>query len=513
MRIVGTPLLTIGRRRTLVAGAAACLAAASGVIGLLAPAGAAAAAGLSWRACPYPQAPKDLRCAAISVPVDYAHPQGPRTRVVIDRLPAADPSQRIGSLVFDPGGPGASGTYLVYKQAQGAPLFTPAVRRRYDLIGLDPRGVGLSDPLRCSYRLFDQRVDLFPRDEHQFAALIRHNRALGRSCLKDSGPLAAHVDTRSVARDFDAIRRELGQPRLDYLGLSYGTEIGTEYAALYPRRVGRMALDGVLAHSLSQAAMVREESAAYATEFTRFAAWCDHSSACVLRGHDPLGSFGRLAEAADKTPIPAPGCRSGHCAIKVSGEDIRADAQGLILFPPPSIVSAGWPGLATAIAQAEHGNATALSPPRATSDADPAISASGLAIECQDFPSHDTFAQLRRLGDQIRRADPATGGLSQSYEVAAECDGWPLAAHFPPQPFPRPHTAPILLTSATHDPSTAHAWALDVHRQLPNSVLVTRRGDGHTSYFTPGATQATITRYLTTGKLPEPDRVRRRLGL
>jgi len=159
------------------------------------------------------------------------------THVVIDRLPAADQAHRLGSLVFDPGGPGGSGTQLVAREALGLRLFSSGVRDDYDLIGYDPRGVGLSEPIRCSAALFNRPIDYFPQTRSAFRRLVAHNRALGRSCERDSGPLAAHDDTISVARDLDAVRAALGEPTLNYLGLSYGTEIdGSRHSGKQTRR-------------------------------------------------------------------------------------------------------------------------------------------------------------------------------------------------------------------------------------------------------------------------------------
>jgi pimeloyl-ACP methyl ester carboxylesterase len=465
---------------------------------------------LAWRACPYPGVPAALQCATLTVPVDYAHPARGNTHIVIDRLLAADPSHRLGSLVVDPGGPGGSGTQFVGRESLGGlPLFTSGVRDDYDLIGYDPRGIGLSDPIRCSAALFNRPIDYFPQTRSAFRRLVAYNGALGRSCEHDSGLLAAHDDTISVVRDLDAVRAALGQPTLNYLGLSYGTEIASLYAARFPHRVGRMVLDGNLEHSLDERTMVLDESHVYEVELSRWGTWCDHATSCSLRGHHPLQAFTRLAASADRRPIPAPGCAKVGCRPRVTGQDIRQDAQNLILFKSPGVVGPGWAGLATAIRQAQHGNATKLSPLRATGDEGRAIASSGLTVECQDFPTTiNTFAGLHALGALVRQRDPLTGGLSQSYEIAAQCVGWPLVAHNPPH---RLHVSsqipPILMVNATHDPSTAYVWAEGLHRQLPHSVLLTRRGDGHTSYLNPGATQTAINAFLVNGTLPKPGTV------
>ena len=145
--------------------------------------------------------------------------------------PPLTPPTGWAASIFDPGGPGGSGTRLIALEALGnPPAFTSGVRDDYDLIGFDPRGVGLSDPIRCSAALFNQPIDYFPQTGSAFRRLVAHNRALGRSCERNSGPLAADDDTISVARDLDAVRAALGEPTLNFLGLSYGTEIGALYA-------------------------------------------------------------------------------------------------------------------------------------------------------------------------------------------------------------------------------------------------------------------------------------------
>ena len=476
---------------------------------LTAGATAAPTQALVWRACPYPGVPPALQCATLTVPVEYAHPARGSTHVVIDRLRAADPAHRLGSLVIDPGGPGGSGTQFVGRESLGGPLVSAGVRDDYDLIGFDPRGVGLSDPIRCSAALFNQPISWFPQTRSAFRGLVAHNRALGNSCERDSGPLAAHDDTISVARDLDAVRAALNEPTLNYLGLSYGTEIGGLYAALFPHRIGRMVLDGNLEHSLDERTMVLDESHAYEVELSRWGTWCDHAKSCSLRGHHPLQAFTRLAASADRHPVPAPGCAKAGCRLSVTGQDMRVDAENLILFKKPGVIGTSWAGLATAIRQAERGNATQLSPPRATSDRARAIAGSGLTVECQDFPTTiNTFAGLHALGALVRRLDPLTGGLSQSYGIAAQCVGWPLPAHNPPHRLHvSPQIPPILMVNSTYDPSTAYVWAKVLHRQLPNSILLTRRGDGHTSSINPGATRMAITAFLVNGTLPAPGTV------
>ena len=471
-----------------------------------------AASTLHWTACPLPDAPATLQCASIQVPVDYADPNGPKTAVTVNRLKSNGPHPR-GSLFFDPGGPGGAGTEFVYAEALGLHFFTAATRQNFDLIGLDPRGVGLSSPVRCDPELLNRQVSLFPKDEAGFRRLVARNQALGRSCRQLTGPLLEHVDTVSVARDLEALRRALGPDKLNYLGLSYGSQLGTSYAELFPSKIRTLALDGALDHSLSAVTLFTQEAHAYEDSFNRFIGWCQQTTTCALHGQNVARLFDRLVAAADRTPIPAPTCvAQGGCRSSVTGEDIRFNTQGLLLFktPIPLIADDGWNGLALALQQAAAGDASALASPTASEPSGGPLNGSAIAIECLDWPTPvRTLRDLRRLQRLGQSVSPRFGGASQSWTILAGCVGWPAPVVNPPQPIKVRHAPRILITNATHDPSTAYPWALQLHRHLPSSVLVTREGDGHTSYLSrvPSRTRDAIDRYLATTRTPPPGTV------
>jgi pimeloyl-ACP methyl ester carboxylesterase len=476
------------------------------------PAEAAGPPALAWAACPYPGAPAALQCASIRVPVDYAHPHGPTTTITMDRLPATG-AHPVGSLFFNPGGPGGSGTEFVFGESVGAEFFSAATREHFDLIGVDPRGVGLSSPVRCDPALLNQRVPVFPRNEAEFRQMVAHNRALGSSCLQMTGPLLKHVDTVSAARDLEALRRALGQGKINYLGLSYGSQLGSTYAELYPTHIRTLALDGALDHSLPGLTLYKDESRAYEDSLNRFFAWCAQTTACALHGRDVPRLFDKLVAAADRTPLPAPTCvQSNACRPTVTGAEIRLAAQNYLLFPNPIkyIADDGRNGLALALQQAEAGDASKFSSPLATAPSGGDASGSTIAIECLDWQTPvRTFADLQRLERLGRRVAPRLGGASQSWTILTGCIGWPAPVVNPPQPIVVRHAPPILITNATHDPSTAYPWALQLHRDLPSSVLVTRDGDGHTSYLADGVshTRDAIDTYLATGRTPPPSTV------
>jgi pimeloyl-ACP methyl ester carboxylesterase len=247
---------------------------------------------VQWHGC-RAELPPTLQCGELSVPLDYRHPRGAQITLGFNRLPAKDPAHRIGSLILNPGGPGGAGSEVVVVEAAGARLWDPGLNERFDLIGMDPRGIGLSTRVQCDPAVVNQPVLLFPRTRAEFRLLADHARAVGESCLELTGPLLGLVDTVSVARDMEALRRALGEGKLNFLGLSYGAELGAQYAELYPKRIRVMALDGALEHSLSGATLFADAATGYEDTLQRF-------------GH---GAGGR--RAARSTGAKSSGCSTG----------------------------------------------------------------------------------------------------------------------------------------------------------------------------------------------------------
>lgn len=466
---------------------------------------------LEWHRCST-ALPAELECAQMQVPLDYAVPDGPAITLGMNRLKATDPASRIGSLIFEPGGPGGAGTDYVRAQALGVEIFTPKLRKYFDIVGFDPRGVGTSTAVKCDPKLWNEILSLFPRDKAAYDAMVMQTTAFGQSCLKRTGPLLGHIDTLSVVRDLDAVRAALGDDKLNYLGLSYGTMVGAEYAEMFPTRIRVMALDGALDHSQSETTVHFVEAIANEQVFGRFAAWCAETKECALNGRDVLEEFDALVKQADEKPIPAPGCvKSGECRATVTGDDIRFNVQGKLLFKEPisQIGLPGWPGLAKALAKAINGDASDLSSPMYQSESNGDFAET--AIQCVDWPSETTAKyrglQAMRLFDKA--AAPHTQGATQSWLIQTRCRGWPVPVENAPRALTAKGAPPILLVNATHDPSTSMQWALEMTSQLPSSVLLIRDGDGHTTYLNSGESQvrAAIDDYLVTGKTPPPNTV------
>ena len=464
---------------------------------------------IRWHGCGS-NFPPSLQCGELSVPLDYARPRGRQIKFGFARLPAQDRAHRIGSLIINPGGPGAAGSQFIALEAAGRHLWHPALHRRFDLIGMDPRGIGTSTPIQCDAAAWNQPVSLFPRNPVQFQRLASYARAVGESCLRRTGPLLGHVDTLSVARDLEALRQALGEGKLNFLGLSYGAAIGTVYAERYPKRIRAMVFDGILDHSVSTDRLFSEAAAAYEDTFNRFAAWCRRARSCRLHGRDVSALFDRLVRRADRQPLPAPQCAMQPCRPTVSGAEIRLNSFLALVVknPIPAIGLPGWKGFADALAQAERGDASLFSSHLATGpkyDGFP-----GLAVNCVDYPrtitTYKDFAAMTRRGRAIA---PHTQGASEAWLGVTGCMRWPVPLANPPHRPKIRGAPPILLVSATHDPSTSYVWARRAHRQIPRTVLLTRNGDGHTSsWLGPHSrTNDAIVDYLVTRKTPPANSV------
>jgi pimeloyl-ACP methyl ester carboxylesterase len=341
---------------------------------------------------------------------------------------------------------------------------------------------------------------VFPPSAAQFRQFVRANRAFGQSCVDATGPLIRHVDTVSVARDHEAVRAALGEPEFNWLGLSYGTQIGVQYANLFPHRVRAMVFDAVLDHSMGTERMLLDEAATVEDSFNRFAKWCSKTAACALHGRDVAALYDRIVREADRHPIPVAGA-----ARPVNGEDIRLNTQEFLLFKEPNFFRpvSGWRQLGQAIRDTLAGNASAFAVPAPQGPTD----AQALGVACLDNPSDiRSYAGYRRLANQARRIAPHLRGASQSWTLL-HCIGYPVAGTNPPRRLNVRGVPPILLVNATHDPSTSYKWAWQLRSQVRGSVLLTRIGDGHTSSMHDACARAAIDRYLIDRITPAPGSV------
>ncbi|MFE1441630.1 alpha/beta hydrolase [Streptomyces sp. NPDC058739] len=456
--------------------------------------GPAGAEPIAWADCGEGSVP-GAQCATVQVPLDWSRPRGERITLALSRLPARDPANRIGPLLFNPGGPGGSGMAAVaYSDLLSAAPEFAELRDRFDLIGFDPRGVGGSTPVTCPKPLHDPAVGAFPRTPAEHAGLKRFNKAAGSACRAATGALMDHVDTGSVVRDVEALRKAVGAEKISYLGLSYGTEIGSLYAQRYPHRVRAMVLDGVVDHSLPTRRAAADEARATERALHRFADWCAGDDSCVLKGADALAVYDGVLAAAEATGINA-----SEPGREVNAEELTNGAYTYLTQP------ATWPYLAGALAAAAGlggapADASALVAP--ASFLQPEYDAYR-TVGCHDFVSRTPgFPDMSAQAARLKRIAPHTWRYSEFWDWTSGCAGWPVAPANPPAPLAVHGAPPVLLVSTRYDAATPHVWAERLAARIEGSSLLTVEGDGHTGILNSGCARGHEARYLLSGRVP-----------
>ncbi|MGC4953463.1 alpha/beta hydrolase [Actinomadura citrea] len=448
---------------------------------------------IGWRAC---GDDGKAECATLRLPIDWSRPDGPTFGLAIARRQALDQDARVGTLVFGPGGPGDSGVQRVTRLKGGIDRFSDELRRRFDIVSFDPRGIGASHPVTCSADLLRAAPSPMIMSAAQFRATLDHNARLRADCRARTGPLYDHADTLSTVRDVDAIRAALGEPKLTFHGSSYGTLLGEMYAETFPRRVRAMVLESVDDHSIPDARrFLTSELAAAQDSFDQFAAWCGRTRECALHGKDVRAIWRDLRARADRGELPDP-----------SSPGTALPEFGLVLMAYKSFYGPDWAELASKLAALD-----AAPPLRAGARPAAAQAAGETATDpftaqfCSDWslPVRD-YGEYARL---MRRTEKVAPDMTFARPVMAisACLGRPRPVRNPQHRLDVRGSAPILLSNAVHDPATPYAWARNVARQLgPTGRLLTYEGAGHGSYDRGPCMQNTIDAYLTSLTLPPP---------
>jgi pimeloyl-ACP methyl ester carboxylesterase len=457
----------------LVALLAAELPTASGVGGPRAKIVAFYEQRAAWTACG-----GGFDCATVLVPLDYEDSLSPTIPLAVIRLKG---TASRGSLIVNPGGPGASGVDLVRLADQ---VFTPRLLAEYDIVGFDPRGVGRSAPVNClTAGQFDRftRADWTPDTETEQAQLAVVAQSLGTGCARRSPSIAPHMSSRDAARDMDVIRAVLGSEKLNYLGWSYGTLLGAQYAELFPQNVGRFVLDGAMPNSATLEQSFLGMAAGLDAALRRFAADCVRHSDCPLSGtvSHAIAQIRGLLSRLDHVPIRGWQGRTLTESLATGG------LIGSMSWPPIS-----WDRLRAALAAAFDGDGEPL-----LAIADEAVGrdpVSGtyvdnsatayFAVTCSDSPALGAVDHASRLAEQAVESAPVFGAYFAWLTLT--CWQWaPRESATQVQPPARAvGSGPILVVATTHDPLTPYRDGVDVAEQLDNAVLLTLEGDGHTAY-------------------------------
>lgn len=455
------------------------------------PAVAAAPSGpgstLAWGDCEGENLVREMRCASIEVPVNWAEPAGRTIELTVGLLPATGAQRRIGTVFAIPGGPGGSG---VADLSASAGSFAE-LRGRFDVVSFEPRNTVDKGVLPYDCLITGPWIGL-PGSRAEYAALGRRNRAAAERCRAADPEFFDHLDSASVARDIEAVRVALGEERLSFIATSYGGVPAIAYSRLFPARVRAMVFDGAANpyQDRARGRLPHEES------FARFAAWCTADTACALHGRDVGAVWRALVARADRTPVPVAGE-----GVAYSGFDLKQAAAPSVISPGPAPEFPRWTELAEAIARADGGDASGFADYVRRSAKSPKVPAFvGMSMtHCLDglgFRDYDEYRARRRAGERLL---PNLAGIELWHPLA--CVGWPAPATNPPAPLPAGELPPYLgVGSWTDFDGTA-----DLVRRVPGSAAVQYQGYGHGLYNSGvSCVVAHVNRYLISLRLPAP---------
>jgi pimeloyl-ACP methyl ester carboxylesterase len=462
----------------------------------------------NWRPCP--EVPTDLvgrgasgmtySCASVSVPRDWTNAgSGATYSISMIRIRSRTQQNRIGSLLLNPGGPGASGidlaVYLSFGETLGG--LPTEITNKFDIIGFDPRGVGRSDPIKCISTTDQDASFAAPPDpvsQAQFDELVSLNKKVADACGAKYGTQLPLFSTEQAAKDMDALRTAVGDEKMSYLGFSYGTLLGATYAQLFPTKVRAMVLDGAVDPVQTYIEGSEAQAKGFERAFTNFVEWCRQTPDRCPIAPDARKAVTDALAAADKNPVPYP--------------DGRKATSGWIFVALISSLytETGWPALAGAIAALKEGNArrafvladqyTERKPDGSYTN----LFDANLAVNCADTKDAPSIDEVRRLQGEWRKKYPLFGAALAVGMLP--CTFWP--GDRDPYPAGAANGAPpIVVVGTTGDPATPYENTADLATMLGVGKVLTWEGEGHTAYpSTPCIVQAVDT-YLIDLQVPQ----------
>lgn len=443
-----------------------------------------------------------MQCTTATAPLDWSDPAGDTIELALIRQHALSGQPR-GSLLVNPGGPGGSGVDFVRDSIDTATSET--LQREFDIVGFDPRGVGRSTPVVCT-------ADDAQLDDYLFAAVPgprgtdawiaerqRIDASFAEGCLTHTGPLLAHVDTGSAARDLDLLRAVLGDSTLTYLGYSYGTYLGARYAEMFPDKAGRLVLDGAIDPSTSGFEVTLTQARGFESALTAYLDDCVARDTCPFQGR---------ADAARDRIATLLHELDAHPLSDGEGRVLTADVMFTAIILP-LYNEATWNYLDDLFAEVLSGDtATAFFLADVYHDRNPDgsyrtnSSEAFLAINCLDYPQDGDVATMRAEAAELETVAPVFGPW-MSYGTL--CTQWPIASVAERAPITAPGSPDILVIGTTNDPATPYVWAQALAAQLENGHLVTRQGEGHTAYGESTCVTEVADAFLIDGRVPAAD--------
>ncbi|SOC56310.1 alpha/beta hydrolase [Ornithinimicrobium cerasi] len=449
---------------------------------------------LGWTSCE-----SLFECATVTVPIDYAEPTGGTIEIAVLRAPARGEGQ--GSLLVNPGGPGASG--VDYAMSAGA-VFSEEVRRAYDVVGFDPRGVGRSAPVNC---VSDAELDVYlghdttPDDEAERDRQEEVLRGFAEGCLENAPDLAPHLSTVEAARDMDVLRSALGEETVTYVGASYGTYLGTIYANLFPDRVGRFVLDGAMDPTLEGEEVGRGQAAGFERATRAYVEDCVAQGGCPL-GSDVESAMERIPaflDELDAQPLP------------VQGDTVTELTEGWAFYGIAVAMydQTAWPILSQAFEAAFAGNGTLLmflANAYARRGSDGSYSSNMMeafqAIGCLVPESAET--EEKPVAERVAEFSEVAPTWGRYFGAVSVCEYWEVNGSEEPEDYSASGAAPIVVIGTTRDPATPYEWAEGLAEVLESGVLISYDGDGHTAYGRSNdCVDDAVDAYLLEGTVPQ----------
>lgn len=445
---------------------------------------------LTWKDC------EEGECATLEVPLDWGDPGGKTIEVAVNRIAAE--GDAAGSLVVNPGGPGGSG---IDYAAAADQIVGSSIRDSFDVVGFDPRGVGRSAPVDC---VEDAELDEWmsrdpsPDDAAERTSAVREATEFGKACKAKTGKLLGHVSTADVAKDLDVLRSALDDGKLTYLGKSYGTLIGSTYADLFPERVGRMVLDGVMPPDLTGTEGAIGQAKGFDTATKAWAQDCVDDDCPLGSSEDEvISSVQDALKELDKEPVPASGgleLTEGWASVGIA--QAMYD-EGL------------WSQLTDALVALDKGDGgplMSLGMVYAGRDASGSYSSNIMealpSVNCLDRGDDTDPRKWDSVAKEVEAKAPIWGGFLAWESLS--CATWPVEATGKAHRIEAKGADPIVVVGTTRDPATPYAWAERLHEQLDDSALITHEGDGHTAYMRQNTcVDKAVETFWLTGEVPE----------
>ncbi|MFC5718791.1 alpha/beta hydrolase [Streptomyces gamaensis] len=460
---------------------------------------------LRWSACSAPTAAqggdgkapgKEWECAKLPVPLDWSKPKGETIDLALIRAKATDQAHRIGSLVFNFGGPGGSGVSTLPGLADSY----KKLRTRYDLVSFDPRGVGESAGVKC---LTDKELDAAsqvgttPDNAAELKETLEAKKHFAEACSRNSGKVLPYLDTVSAARDMDRLRAALGDDKLHYFGISYGTELGGVYAHLYPKNVGRAVLDAVVDPTQDPVQGNLSQTKGFQLALDDYLKDCAEKSG---QGQCPTQeSITALLSGLRSRPLPTSQGRGLTQDEAVGGIAAALYSKDTWKYLTAGLKEATAKGTGDTLLLLDD-SINGRGPDGRYSN----LMAANKAISCADAEQRYTPDDVRRLLPRFREASPVFG------EAAAwsllDCTGWPVQGRWKAPDVDAAGAAPIVVIGNTGDPATPYEGARQMARRLGDGVgvQVTYKGEGHGAYNSGSTCLAgAVDSYLLEGKVPQ----------